>query len=227
MVKNTTSQVRPDWPTSSQRVRKRRESKVTFHNNPKLIYRNGPTGSTAVLPPGTSSSRSNVHAHAPVSPIQPVKSEFMDLYDFQGLSTTYYDPSQQVDPAELWYHPSSTTYTLPSRPPPTVEPGFPTQVRGAEPSTFQNNPQLSWQKGVTHTQGNYNDMNNLISPTNSQFGSYDSFDSMSMPSGNTAASSVSDTYACPETNSAFDSSERVNQIQDLALSGMCCIAFIK
>jgi len=229
MVKNTTSQVRPDWPTSSQRVRKRRDPKSTYHNsNSKLIYRNGPGGSTVVLPPGTTSSRSNAHAHAPVSPIQPVKSEsdFLDIYDeFQGVS--YYNPAQQVDPAGLWYQPLSNLYTLTSRPPhspQTVEPSFPAQIRGteSEPSTFQNNPQLSWQKGVASVPAHYNELNNLISPTNSNFGSFDSFesfDSMGMPSGNTTASSVSDTYACPESNS-FNPSEGSNQIHDLVLPGM-------
>jgi len=234
MVKNISSQVRPDWPTSSQRVRKRRESKVTYHNNPKLVHRNGPGGSSVVLPPGTTSTlRSNVLSHAPVSPIQPVKSEFLDLYDFQSVSATFYGQSQQVDPAELWYPPSSTTYTLPTSRPPhnspqTVEPGFPTQIRGTdlEPSTFQNNPQLPWQKGVPPLPANYNDMNHLISPTNSNFGSYDSFDSMGMASGNTTASSVSESYACPEPNS-FNPSEQSNQLQDLNLPGMYSILFIQ
>jgi len=224
MVKNTNSQVRSDWPTSSQRVRKRRELKGTYHHNPKLIHRNGPASAsaTAILPPATSSSRSNVLVQAPVSPIQHVKSELLDLYDLQDLSASYYNPSRQVDPAELWYQHSSTTYTLPSRPPHSPlqhEPGFPAQIRGTESSTFQNNPQLSWQKGVTPTPVNYNDMNHLISPTNSNFGSYDSFDSMGMPSVHTTASSVSDTYVCPESTTTFGSPEKTNQIQDLALSG--------
>ena len=222
MVKNTPSQIRPDWPSSSQKVRKRRDPKVFYHNNPKLIHRNGPGGSNMAPPPGTTSSRSNIHAYAPLSPIQHVKSESLDFYEYQGVSATCYDPSQQVDPAELWYQSSSTTYTLPSRSPhspQTVEPAFPPQISGPEPSTFPNNPQLSWQKGIDHSAVNFTDMDNLISPTNSNYGSFGSFDSMGMPSDNTTASSVSDNYVCLESNS-FDLSERPSQIPDLTLSGM-------
>jgi len=84
-----------------------------------------------------------------------------------------------------------------------------TQAYGSE-------AQSSWE-GLTSPDNFAPDLD-LLSPSDiSRFGSFDSFDSMTFLMSNTAASSVSESYACIGTGSGFDSPGA--QLHDLSLPG--------
>jgi hypothetical protein len=214
-------QGRAEWPTS-RRVRRRRESKVAYRNNPP--YSNQSAGpSTYTSPPDQPYSRNNGQVYLQQSQEQAQNLGFLDFFDIghpsignQGLSPIVHQDGP-VDAS--WFSLSSTSYTLASNPP-------------NSPQDFGSNNALSVNTGFSPTPNYAQDIpwNGATPRTNSigseiddlsmlDFESFGgTFDSMLMSTPSTAASSMSEGYVFPMTNSGFGPSE-TSQLDGLTLSG--------
>lgn len=220
MVKNKTSQGTAEWPTSAQRVRKRRDSKVAYYNNnSKYSHRNIPGSSTPTLSAG---SRPNVQIHQQLPAGQSPQLEFLDFYDLQTSATgsSFAALVRQDDRAEVsWLDTSMNSYTLPTRPPksPQSVPNGSNPPKNAHAAqAYGSEVQSSWE-GLTSPDNLAPDLD-LLSPSDiSRYGSFESFDSMTFLMSNTTASSVSESYACIGTGSGFESPGA--QLHDLSLPG--------
>lgn len=219
MVKNATAS-RTEWPTSSQRVRRRRDSKA-YYNSTRHLHRNAngpPTTSASPSTPPSWRPKAQVHQQSP--PEQSANLDFLNGFDFQssmaGGPTFDSSPPQQVQAEVSWLSPMSS-YTLPTRPPnsPQVMDEIPTATptNATLGEMYDSNLQSSWQTMVP-TVGSFNSDPDVMSDS---FGSYESFNSLALTI-NTEASSISDSYACPESSTSSASSGAPN-LQDLYLTG--------
>lgn len=221
MVKNATAG-RAEWPTSSQRVRRRRDSKVAYHNGSRYLHRNVTAPSTtSASPPLLSSWRPNVQIHQQSALRQPANVDFLNMFDIQssgeGDSSFDHTPSQQDHAENSWPLSSTGSYTLPTRPPNSPQSldrisATPTNDPLAE--MYDTDLQSSWQTMVP-TVGSFNSDPDAMSDS---FGSYESFNSLALTI-NTDASSIPDSFACPDSSSSSASPGQAN-LQDLYLSGM-------
>jgi hypothetical protein len=215
-------QGRAEWPASPRRVRRRRESKVAYRNNPAYPNHHPGGPSSYASPPDQPYSRNNGHVYLQHSQEQTQNPEFLDFFDVvhpsignQGLSPVVHQHSP-VDAS--WFSPSSTSYTLASNSP-------------NSPREFGSNNALSVNGGFSPTSNYGQDMlwNGATPRTNSigseiddlsmlDLESFESFDSMLLSTPSTAASSISEAFVFPVTNPGFGASE-TSQLDGLTLSG--------
>src|SRR4051794_39208927 len=122
MVKNAISG-RSEWLTPPQKVRRRRDSKVSYHSNSTRNTHPNVSGPSMSIAPGNSYSRPNVLIHQQSPPGQPSsRVEFLDLFDFQssaaGPSSFDASLSPHDQAGNSWLSSSiNSSYTLPTRPP--------------------------------------------------------------------------------------------------------------
>jgi hypothetical protein len=233
-------------------VRRRKDQRVAYYNNSKSFHRSIADFATPALTDGTSSSRPDVDVHQLATPAgQSVNMEYMDDYiNYQASPTgAAFDPSQQFpsrdgQPGTAWYSTSMVSYTLPIHPPNTpqsVRNGSSSPNNGPSAPIYSNELQHSpsspnrpsgqvYRNELRFSSyptapgpGTYTSNAENISPS-SRFGSFDSFDSMAMSVPNTVASSISETYVCPPSNSSFAPPGSAN-LTDLNLPGMLLANF--
>jgi hypothetical protein len=216
-------QGRAEWPTS-RRVRRRRESKVAYRNNPP--YSNQSAGpSTYTSPPDQPYSRNNGQVYLQQSQEQAQNLGYLDFFDIghppighQGLSPIVHQDGP-VDAS--WFSLSSTSYTLASNPPNSprdfgsnnalsVNTGFSPTPNYA--------PDIPWNGATPRTNSIGSEIDDLSMLDLESFGG--TFDSMLMSTPSTAASSMSEGYVFPMSNSGFGASE-TSQLDGITLPGRC------
>lgn len=223
MVKNASSG-RPEWPApQTQRVRRRRESKVAYQGPTaaKFLHRHVSSIQTnSGFPPGYIPSRHNVQIHQQSPQEQPSPVDFLDFYDLQNGMTVApkFEPSfPQQDQAGAPWLPMNTSYTLPTHPPNSpigVENGASAPLNAPSAGMYDEK-NLAWQTATITVENIIPDQDVM---SESRWGSFDSFNSLALTI-NTVASSVSDGFACPTSDSSFESPQTSNMM-DLYLPGI-------
>jgi hypothetical protein len=221
MIETTTLQGRGEWPMKPQRARRRRDSRATYHNSSRHPHRTFLASSSPSSPLVTSSSRPQVTIHQSTSPGELGNLEYLDFFNFHGPSNPGFESSVHRDfQSEISWLPSPmVSYTLPSRPPNSplsADHGSSSLQEEVSSPTNSDNIRIVWQTAPI-TAGDFIPDAEVMSE--SQCGSYESFNSMALTMPNTATSSISDGYICAGANSGFDSPRTSSQLRNLSLSG--------
>ncbi|KAG0650084.1 hypothetical protein D0Z07_3228 [Hyphodiscus hymeniophilus] len=228
MIENTTSQARAEWPSSAttpQRVRKRRDSRVAYHHNPKYYHRNVSIPSASVSPPRDSISRPSVQIHQ--QSLQGQANDFngFNFWDLQRSPAENQDqlPFDQMvqrdGQADISWQAPMISYNYPNIPPNSpLSPNNNTPSPKVEqaPMSTHHALNISWDAPVLNGAGFNPDVDAGFT-SDSDYGRFGSFDSMDVSSASTMASSISESYVMPGSNAGVDSPGGKMQLEDLSL----------
>jgi len=185
MVKNALAG-RTEWP-SPQRVRKKRDAKIPYHNNTTRNPHRNVSGLLENL-----FSRSDAPFCQQSMPEQLSYAEALSVFDFTAGPSSFEASLSPHDQAgDAWL----------SSPELIVDDS--TRKSDGLAQRYETTFQPSWQT-ETPFAGNFIPDPKILS--GSQFGSYESFDSLAL-TVNTATSSSSDCHVCPKSGSTFGSPE--------------------
>jgi hypothetical protein len=218
MIENTTSQ--GEWPITPHRVRKRRDSRVAYHHNTKCFHRNVAVPSTSVLPLRSSTSRPSVQIHQQSLPGQFSDVNGLNFWDFQG-SPIKHQPLDQIThqdgQAEIPWQSSMISYNYLSKPPNSPhspKDNTPSPRVGQAQMFTHHDVKVSWDAPIPNG-GDFKPEVDVGSFSDSDYGRFGSFDSMDVSNPSTMASSMSESYIIPRSNTGLDSPG--GQLQDLSL----------
>ncbi|KAK0111414.1 hypothetical protein ONS95_001775 [Cadophora gregata] len=206
----------------------RRESKVAYRNHPSYSTRHNNAGAAYPSSPEHLFSRNSTNdqygqlREQSAGPNLDILSGYFDVHrQSAGNSNFNSNPvvHQNLSDENSWLSISSpNSYTLVANLPNSSQNygGNHGQSPGSDvPQMSGNNVQeASWNTSTPQTSTLDSEMDDM-SMSDLQIGSFGSFNSLTFSAANTAASSNSDTYVFPITNSNLDSAG--NQLQDLVL----------
>lgn len=188
------------WPS---RIRKKRDSKLAYHSISRYVDRSIPASATQS------------------SPLELEFADFLHTHDGLANIPKFEQPVHRDPLPDISWLPSATTpYAWPPRPhdPPLQSNGAQFSPYGGGRPLPVNRHDMQFSSQAVSPSEKEED---IISMSESRFGSFDSLDSinsMALSLSGTVASSISDGYAWPVTNSEFNS-PTMAEVRDLSLSG--------
>jgi len=237
MIEKTTSQAkaRAEWPVPLPplRVRKRRHSRASSYHNQKYLHRNVSVPSSSVSPPRTTSTvRPKVEIHQQTFPGQRQSSDGLnglEYWNFKAAQVHNHNHQLFDQPhqdgrgrQDLWR--DSMMYQNYSNIPPN-SPHSPHDTTSSpqigQAQTFSDHEvAISWDvPNLTGAEFNPEvEMGSLSDSDYGRLGSFESFDSMDVSNSSTVASSISENYILPGSNTGVDSPGGKIQMDDLSLS---------
>jgi hypothetical protein len=228
MKEGTSSQAGPEWPNTTRRAWRKRESKVVYHSAPGYSTRRIPS-------PASSPRDSTQHneRYQP-SPVQTANLGYVDYFNVQkpgaGNESNFDNVIHQRGPVpidnSIFSH---ISYTLASNPP-----NSPHQMFKANDSQSPTQPQpqmfdqdLMWTGATSGNTNMASDMDDMHM-SDLHFGSFgSSLDSMGLSTPDTATSSMhSEDFVFPIPGQTFGPSGTTDPMTGLAIPGMTYLIWL-
>jgi len=224
MKEPTISQARPEWPITTHRAWKKRESKTAYHGNLGYSTRRIPSP-TAYASSPEDSSRNNERFRFQPPPVQTSNLKYVDYFTVQrpgsGNSDSNFslvaDQHGPVDENSFF----SSFYTLSPNPPTSPQMFNSNDSQSpisGQPLMYSNGQEFSW-NGVPPGNSNVGSDVDDVPMSDLHFGSFGSFDSIGLETPNTATSISSEDFVFPIVDSTYGPSGDANPLTGLALSG--------
>jgi hypothetical protein len=227
MREGTNPQAGPEWPNTTRRAWKRRESKVVYHNNLGYSTRRMPSPAS----PGGSARHNEQFQYQPQPPppVQTASLGYADYFAVQKSGSGNQDSNfsnivhqHGPSPIENSFF-SSISYTLAPNPPNSAHQMFigndSQSPTSGQPQMFSNEQDILW-SGAPSGNSNIGSEIDDMRMSDLNFGSFDSVDSMGLSTPDTASSSMhSEEFVFPIPDQTFGPSGTTDPMTGLAIPG--------
>jgi hypothetical protein len=222
MKEGTNPQARPEWPITTKRAWKRRESKIVYHNNPGYSTRRSPGPASS---PRDSAQHNERYQPPPVQTANlgydyfPVEDSGAGNQDSNFNNVIHQQARSSIENSFF----SSISYTLAPNPPNSphlmLDGNDSQSPISGQPQPQIYNQDFSWNgasSGNPNMASGFEDMH----MSDLHFGSFGSLDSMGLSTPDTASSSMhSEDFVFPIADPTFGPSGTTDPMTGLAIPG--------